>query len=152
MGFFLGRDCHFFRTSWYFHKIGTRWYFFRTRLSLFLGRVGNLITWDELVTFLGRDGHRLTNLANLKYWGNAFCNYWGGGWGPIIGGIYTPIPPPPPFRHRWLDIVKIIQECLTSVLICTSLNLPIQMWNLKSGIFILQEGVMSTGHDGGTQI
>ena len=59
----------------------------------FLGRVGNLITWDELVTFLGRDGHRLTNLANLKYWGDAFCNYWGG-WGPIIGGdIYPPSPP-----------------------------------------------------------
>ena len=69
MVFCLGRDCHF------------------------LGRVRNLITWDELVTFLGRDGHRLTNSANLKYWGDAFCNYWGG-WGPIIGGIYTPIPPP----------------------------------------------------------
>ena len=46
-----------------------------------------------MVTFLGRDGHRLTNLANLKYWGDAFCNYWGG-WGPIIGGdIYPPSPP-----------------------------------------------------------
>ena len=76
-------------------------------MSLFLGRVGNLITWDELVTFLGRDGHRLTNLANLKYWGDAFCNYWGmhfvimGGGGDGIqlegGGIYTPIPP---FQHR----------------------------------------------------
>ena len=55
-----------------------------------LGR--DLITWDELVTFLGRDDHRLTNLANLKYWGDAFCNYWGG-WGPIIGGgIYIPNP------------------------------------------------------------
>ena len=60
---------------------------------MFLGRVGNLITWDDLVTFLGRDGHRLTNLANLKYWGDAFCNYWEG-WGPIIGGdIYPPSPP-----------------------------------------------------------
>ena len=55
-----------------------------------------------MVTFLGRDGHRLTNLANLKYWGDAFCNYWGG-WGPIIGGdIY---PPSPLFRHRCVQIL-----------------------------------------------
>ena len=40
--------------------------------------------------FLGRDGHRLTNLANLKYWGMHFVIIGGGGWGPIIGGIYTP--------------------------------------------------------------
>ena len=68
MVFFLGRDCHF------------------------LGRVGNLITWDDLVTFLGRDGHRLTNLANLKYWGDAFCNYWGDGV-QLLGGYMPPIPP-----------------------------------------------------------
>ena len=92
MVFFLGRDCHFFRTSWYFHKIGTRWCFFQDEIVTFLGRVGNLITWDELVTFLGRDGHRLTNLANLKYWGMHFViiggmgsNYW--------GDIYPPSPP-----------------------------------------------------------
>ena len=103
-GIFLGRDCHFFRTSWYFHKIGTRWYFLG-RDCPFLGRVGNLITWYELVTFLGRDGHRLTKLANLKYWGDAFCNYWGG-WGPIIGGGYIPpIPPPPRFGTADCDII-----------------------------------------------
>ena len=46
-----------------------------------------------MVTFLGRDGHRLTNLANLKYWGDAFCNYWGDGV-QLLGVIYTPHPPP----------------------------------------------------------
>ena len=45
-----------------------------------------------MVTFLGRDGHRLTNLANLKYWGDAFCNYRGDGV-QLLGGIYTPHPP-----------------------------------------------------------
>ena len=43
-----------------------------------------------MVTFLGRDGHRLTNLANLKYWGDAFCNYWGDGV-QLLGGGYIPV-------------------------------------------------------------
>ena len=68
-GIFLGRDCHF------------------------LGRVGNLITWDELVTFLGRDGHRLTNLANLKYWGMHFVIIGGDGVQLLGGDIYPPSPP-----------------------------------------------------------
>ena len=49
-------------------------------MVIFSGRVGICITWDELVTFLGRDGHRLTNSANKKYWGY-----------PIMG-VFTPSP------------------------------------------------------------
>ena len=56
-----------------------------------------------MVTFLGRDGHRLTNLANLKYWGMHFVIIGGDGV-QLLGGIYTPHPPL--FRHRWLLSVK----------------------------------------------
>ena len=73
----------------------------------FLGRVGNSITWDELVMFLGRDDHRLTNSANEKYWGDGGMNF------VFIGGMgsnyWGDIPPSPLLRHRCLHSKSIPQ-------------------------------------------
>ena len=96
-GIFLGLDCPFFRTSWKFHNLtrvcnvlGRDCHFFRTSWQF-----RDLRQWDELVTVLGRDGHRLTNSKIKNIGGMHFVII--GGWGPIIGGIYNPSPL---IRHR----------------------------------------------------
>ena len=58
MVIFSGRDCHFLG------RVGNSitWdemVFFFNLIVTFLGRVGNSITLDDLVTFFGRTGHRL---------------------------------------------------------------------------------------------
>ena len=69
-GNFLGRDCHFFRTSWQFHNLGRVGHILRTRWSPF------------------------NEFGKLQILGNAFCNYWG--MVKLLGGggdIYPPSPP-----------------------------------------------------------
>ena len=95
MVFFLGRDCHFFRTSWYFHKIGMGrdGIFFRTRLSLFrtiwkfnnLGRVGHVLRtrWSPFNKF-----------GKFKILGGLHFVIIGGDGVQLLGGGY--IPPIPP--------------------------------------------------------
>ena len=63
----------------------------------FLGRVDNSIAWDELATFLGRNGHRSTGQmvisGKVKILGGMNFKLLGGR-GQIFGGYIPPRPTP----------------------------------------------------------